>query len=171
MSIIVDLPLAYTARVIAIARDNIGVRETPGKPNRGPAVDMFIREAGLDPERGSYPWCVAFLQYCFRQAARDLGVVPYPIPRTASVSKLWSMTAQLHVGRPIVGSIFCMDHGAGKGHAGLVVDVVEGRSVTIEGNSNAAGSRDADRVVERSRRTGEVLGFINVAPALVPLAA
>ena len=60
------------------------------------------------------------------------------------------------------GTIFCIDHGRGKGHMGLVVAAEATGLRTIEGNTNIAGSREGDGVRDRTRRYAEIsLGYIN----------
>lgn len=160
--------------VIAVARGEVGVAETPGKPNRGPRVDEFVRFVGLDPA-GGHDWCVCFLQWCFNTAATKLGVgSPMPFRpdkkgnatklREPGVLNLWRLAAQK--GTPVLrpdddpatlalrlpGSVFILDRGGGLGHAGLVVAYAGQRLHTIEGNSNVAGSGNGGEVVEVATR-------------------
>ncbi len=149
------------AQVLEVAASQVGVREL-GR-NRGPVVDMYIRAAGLDPEKGSYPWCTAFICYCFRTAALDLSV-PNPLPRTAGVHKLWQRAPEwAQVQRPSVGAIFLIDHGHGQGHAGLIEEINgDGSLTTIEGNTSKGGSREGDGVWRRVRQPAEVsLGYLD----------
>lgn len=148
-------------RVLEVASLEVGIREL-GR-NRGPRVDQYIRAAGLDPERGSYPWCVCFIQWCFQQAAKDLGTES-PLPRTASVHKLWAAAPACRTVRPYPGRIFLLDHGAGTGHAGLVEAVTGTHAVTVEGNTSADGAREGDGVFRRVRRfdgNERLLGFLD----------
>ena len=61
--------------------------------------------------------------------------------------------------------IFHIDTGGRTGHAGFVVDVVGGKLVTIEGNTNDDGSREGIGVFNRtSRRISSIsLGFVAFA--------
>lgn len=155
---------ALVARALEIAETQIGVRET-GR-NRGPEVDEYIRAAGLDLEGGDYPWCEAFIQWCYRHAAKDLGV-ENTLPRTASVVRLWTRSpSRAKSQEPTPGAIFCLAvPGSSRGHAGFVVDVQwpAWRIITIEGNSNDDGGREGVAVVKRSRDLSTVnLGFIDL---------
>jgi hypothetical protein len=137
----------------------VGVTEK-GAPNRGPEVDEYLRAAGLEPEGHSYPWCVAFVRWCFKRASGDLGV-ENPCPKTASVFKLWAKCFAQRTHTPVPGAIFIIDRGDGvHGHAGLVVSVGPGRLVTCEGNTNALGHRDGNCVAVRVRQFHDIAGYI-----------
>jgi hypothetical protein len=160
------LPLA----AVKLAGGEVGVRESGG-PNRGPRVDEYLRNVGLDPTRGSYSWCASFVYFCFNRAAQNLGI-RNPCVKTAGVMNHWRLapawarvTAQDLAGSPSAvrpGAIFVIDHGQGKGHTGLVERVSPGSLHTIEGNTNTAGSREGDGVYRRIRPLASILpGFID----------
>ena len=156
------LPSIATA-ALAIARTQIGVREQPTGTNRGPEVDKYLLTTGLDPAAGSYPWCIAFVYWCFNEAAREAGVA-HPLPKTAGVLTHWRKAGERGVRRITTteaamrpdlvqpGHVFIMDYGAGVGHAGVVVEVRGGKLVTIEGNTNDGGSREGIGVFQRDQR-------------------
>lgn len=159
--------------VVDIAASQIGVVEQPRGSNRGPEVDVFIRAAGLDPAEASFPWCVCFLYWVFRQAAKVKGI-ENPLPQTAGVITLWNLARRTEaqvVHRSEIsaqtvkpGMIFLFDLGGGKGHAGLVIDVRGDHIITIEGNTNPGGSSDGFGVFRRDSRpltTGVLLGYID----------
>ena len=163
-------PTPLLQSVLDTAATQLGVRETPGTPNRGPQVDAYIRSVGLDPT-GGYSWCQAFVYWCFVQASTALKV-PNPCVRTAGVLAHWAkspLTARVYAQaafddprlvRP--GAIFIIDHGGGKGHTGLVTQVVSGVVQTIEGNTNQAGSREGDGVYTHTRSIASInVGFID----------
>ena len=161
--------------VLEIAADQIGEREVPLGSNRGPMVDQYLQSvsAGL---LGN-PWCMAFVYWCFEQAAARQGV-PNPAPKTASVWNAWD-AAQTMPGVEIVtaaeavrdsskvvpGMVFFLDTGGRTGHTGFVSDIVQGRLVTIEGNTNDGGSREGIGVFTRAgRRMDSInLGFVRFA--------
>jgi hypothetical protein len=163
-------PTPLLQAVLATAASQDGVRETQGKPNRGPQVDQYVSSVGLNPE-GGYSWCQAFVYWCFQRSASDLAVAN-PCVKTAGVLEHWARSPaaarvyaraaldKLDLVRP--GSIFIIDHGDGKGHAGLVRSVVSGSVNTIEGNTNEAGSREGDGVYEKTRAIASItVGFID----------
>jgi len=150
-------------KVLEVAVSQIGVTERPLGSNRGPQVDKYLRSVGLDPARGSYAWCVAFIYYCFEQAAQELGIAN-PMVKTAGVLDHWNKAGSRRIPRitrteavnnPALvkpGHLFVMDFGGGHGHTGIVERVVGGKLVTIEGNTNAGGSREGIGVYRRDMR-------------------
>ncbi|HEY4187789.1 MAG TPA: peptidoglycan-binding protein [Polyangia bacterium] len=163
-------PTPLLKSVLATAATQLGVRETPGKPNRGPQVDEYVRSVGLDPA-GGYSWCQAFVYWCFVQASAALGAAN-PCVRTAGVLDHWAKSplgarvyAQAAFDDPGLvrpGAIFIIDHGGGRGHTGLVTQVVSGAVTTIEGNTNQAGSREGDGVYTHTRSIASInVGFID----------
>jgi predicted chitinase len=153
-----------------VAGTQLRVREQPLGSNRGPEVDEYLRAVGLNPAAASYPWCVAFVYWCFEEAAQATNR-RNPLPVTAGVHDLWhrtpadqKLTAQAALAAPEQvkpGMVFFLDTGGGKGHAGLVVSVKNGMLETIEGNTNDGGSREGIGVFRRTSRTlkGVNLGF------------
>jgi hypothetical protein len=160
-------------RALAIAASKLGVREIGGK-NRGPEVERFLANVGLPPGQ---PWCMAFVACCFGDAAAELGIVN-PLPKTGSVLGMWKRSPDTWKRRhPERGAIFVhlvnMADPESHGHCGLVEDF--GRSVdgdylvTLEGNTNAAGSREGDSVLRKRRATEYAnCGFILPVPAVGP---
>lgn len=163
--VVIDPDMAHPllAKALAFAVTQVGIREKPLGSNRGPQVDKYLKSAGLDPARGSYPWCAAFIYYCFEHAAKELGQAN-PLVRTAGVLDHWNRAAAKGATRitrakamanPSLikpGYIFIMDYGGGAGHTGLVERVTGGKLVTIEGNTNDGGSREGIGVFRRTQR-------------------
>lgn len=155
-------------KVLVVAQSQVGVRETPGKANRGPEVDAYIKSVGLNPA-GGYAWCQAFIYWCFQQAANMLNV-PNPLLKTAGVLAHWNNTKARKIGvkqalaQPSLiepGMIFVMDFGKGTGHIGFV-ERVDGATIhTIEGNTNDGGSREGIAVMRRQRTIASMKGFID----------
>jgi hypothetical protein len=149
---------ALTEKALEVAATYVGIRET--KRNRGPEVDAFLFDVGLDPTKGSYPWCAAFVYAVFKRASAAL-VVPNPVPRTAGVLKLWDRSPDWARGKAKPGAIFILDHGQGRGHTGIVEAVGPLHLITIEGNTNELGSREGDGVYRRTRRMDEAVGYLD----------
>ena len=163
-------PTPLLASTLSAALSQDGVRETPGSPNRGPQVDEYVRSVGLNPA-GGYSWCQAFVYWSFERAAQSLGV-PNPCIKTAGVLDHWHespvadrIQAWAAADNPTLvrpGAVFIIDHGSGKGHAGLVTRVVSGKIDTIEGNTNQVGAREGDGVYEQTRMIASInVGFID----------
>lgn len=157
-------PSALTKAAIEFAQTQIGVMENPLGSNRGPEVDVYLSAVGLDPASGSFAWCVAFTHFCFKKAAENLGV-SNPHIKTAGALDHWNQAgkkpkivrvtnakAVADPGLVKPGSLFIIDLGGGLGHSGMVIEVANGRLVTIEGNTNDNGSRNGIGVFRRDAR-------------------
>jgi CHAP domain/Putative peptidoglycan binding domain len=157
-------PSALTRAAIDFAKTQIGVMEKPIGSNRGPEVDDYLRAVALNPAQGSFAWCVAFTYFCYKKAAEILGL-QNPHIETAGVLDHWNkagrkpkvvrVTNAKAVADPELvkpGSLFIIDFGQGKGHSGMVIEVANGRLVTIEGNTNDNGSRNGVGVFLRDAR-------------------
>jgi hypothetical protein len=164
--------LATDALEFALAE--VGVLEAPLHSNRGPRVDQYARAVGLDPS-DALPWCVAFVYWCFTQAASRADT-KNPLPRTAGVLNHWRAASklpkvqivkgELAVENPALvqpGFLFAMDFGGGVGHMGFVAEIAGAQLVTIEGNTGPDGSREGIGVFRRTqRRLSNInLGFID----------
>ncbi len=174
-------PAAFAAQAMAAAVSQLGVMELPGKANRGPQVDTFLRAAGIKNPAGNppggYPWCQAFVYWCFEQSASMLNSAN-PSPKTAGVLDHWNKSvaatniqkitktaalAKLALVQP--GMLFVNNYGGGLGHIGFIESVYgDGRLVTIEGNANNAGGREGLGVFRLTRRKvsdEELKGFLD----------
>jgi hypothetical protein len=155
---------------LEIAKRYVGVRETGGK-NRGPEIDQFNMFAGVP--LGS-PYCASGISFCFDLARRKLqgaAVRNHPapssvvFPRTASsqqirlaFKKAGLLSTDAQDLKSWKGGVFgWTNRDKVHGHVGLVAGRLtdaSGRIValrTVEFNSNSAGSRDGEGVVENER--------------------
>lgn len=141
-------------RALDIARGFVGVREKGS--NAGREVEIFQRSAGIG--KGE-PWCAAFVYYCIYEAAKAMG---YPDPfkdiklKGYTVAYLeWARDNGMFVtGQHTPGSLFLLYYPKlGRvGHIGFIAGAPDdGYVPTIEGNTNAGGSRSGDGVYERRR--------------------
>lgn len=168
-------PSPLLAAALSVAASQIGVQETPGRANRGPQVDAYLRAAGLDPEGEHYSWCAAFVYWCFQQAAERLGRAN-PLVRTAGCLEHWNRATCAKVARQAAlnnpslirpGFIFIIDHGQGSGHTGIVESSAGGLLTTIEGNTNPQLSSNGYGVFRLARRkiTDISKGFLDYSGA------
>jgi hypothetical protein len=141
-------------RALHVARKHDRVREATGK-NDGFWVSAFLKAAGLV---GRYPWCAAYAYYCLREAGWEAKGPKHP----ASTYFWWEWARDS--GRLIKpnsnaalletikrGDLFVWN-GKGGGHIGFVLRVLpDGSFLTLEGNTNKAGSREGDGVYDRVR--------------------
>lgn len=130
-------PATLNEAMAAWMEAHVGTTETGH--NSGPGIDDWLRLVGL--EAGN-EWCAATVFAAGHYSAQELGLVN-PVPRTAGALKLWTLSEPLtHVGAPARGRVFVVDHGGGKGHAGVCLSVSpDGVPTSASGNTNAAGSR------------------------------
>lgn len=150
----------------AIANGQVGVTEQPHGSNSGPMVDKYLACVGQPPGNA---WCAAFVCWCILEAADQLGARP-SLLKSASALKLWKRNPhlQLPVSELTPDEIPCVaiwDHGGSKGHTGLVVGMDRDHLVTIEGNSDASGSRTGGSVVAQTKRRlddPQLVGFVRI---------
>ena len=153
------------------AISQLGQAEQPKGSNSGPMVNEYLKTVGLVP---GYPWCQAFVYWCYAVVAKKLNIAN-PVIKTASVHDCWNhvvtqqtMTKLLKedaLKQPELiqpGDQFILLFGGHAGHTGIV-ERVEGLVIhTIEGNSNTNGSREGYEVVRHQRKINDnaLQGFI-----------
>ena len=130
------------AAMLDLLRKQIGVRERPMGSNRGPEVDAY--NAAAKTEMGS-PWCAAVRAW----ANLKVGL---PVPDGAAYSPSWFPKSR-RVAAPAAGDAGGV-YFPSKGRIAHLVTVEEVRRtdvVTLEGNTNAQGSREGDQFARRIR--------------------
>ena len=161
---IIEVATDISGVAVEIALSQLYVREKTGK-NDGEEVEKYLKSVGLGK---GYAWCVAFLYWCFEQAATKLKV-GNPMILTAGVLDLWNRTPKGHRHKePKKGAIGVLDFGGGKGHVYLVKSLAGDNKIpTIEGNTSAdpttaAEDREGQGVYERLRslQMPSLKGFI-----------
>lgn len=142
--------------LLAIAAGEIGVRESPPGSNR---VRYNTWYYGREVSGSGYPWCMAFVQWCFAQAG-----VALP-KRTASCGDL--MRAAQAAGRWVTGdyrpgdvAIYDFPGGAAADHCGIVSQALPDGVRAIEGNTGGENDADGGQVMERQRPGKYVLGAV-----------
>jgi len=142
---------------IEIAESQLGVTEHPQGSNGGKEVDMYLKSVGLGT---GFSWCAAFVYWCVKQAGISTNLC-----KNAGVLNMWRGTnAKYKFNTPKEGDIFIMDFGGGKGHTGFVLAVNGTSFTTIEGNSDAKGSRTGGSVCSNTRSIHNCVGFIRLLP-------
>ncbi|MEJ7558683.1 MAG: CHAP domain-containing protein [Pedobacter sp.] len=137
-------------RIIKYAREEIGVRET-NNANSGIRVEAYLAYVGF--EKGA-PWCAAFVSWVYNKAG-------YKLPKSA-----WSPALFPHSKRskePEPGMIFGIYFPNLKrvGHCGIVESIRNDWLTTIEGNTNALGSREGDGVYRKLRKKQTIRYYSN----------
>jgi hypothetical protein len=166
---IVEASSPLMKEALRVAGAEVGVLEVPAGSNSGPRVNEYLASVGLNSASGSFPWCAAFIFWCFRQASKSLAVAN-PAIRTAGALDTWNQAGTRGIHRVAAteaadmpsavgpGMVFVISTGGGKGHVGLIERVEGTILTTIEGNTNEGGSREGIGVF---RRTGRRIGQIN----------
>ena len=166
----------------ATAEANKGVREV-GK-NAGPDVEKYLHCLGMT--KGS-PWCAAFVSWCVMTSR---GLAKPPKWCSGSAVSLFQMSGKNAVKVTPVDADFkskvkpgyiwsrAQDPAAAaaarkgswcQGHTGIVVAVDAIGWHTIEGNTNAAGSREGDGVYRKTHKwddaaiVGKTVGWFDPA--------
>ena len=141
--------MATAESVLAIARKDLGYKESPPGSNR----TKYGKWYGMDGQ----PWCMAFVQWCLHQA----GIAP--VVRTASCGAL--MRAAIRAGEWVTrdyqpGDVVIYDFpgGAATDHTGII-EGFDGRYVTaIEGNTSTGNDSNGGEVMRRKRKLDVVVG-------------
>ena len=160
---------------LAVAQGELAKGVKGGDPAkfRGPQVDVYLASVGLDAEHEGangegYPWCAAFVHWCFQQSTAE--TLPNPCPKTGVALHLWDLSPlQARTQLPAPGDVFIVDHGKGRGHCGIVSSVSpDSQTITsIEGDTSADGSRTGDAVGEHLWRPsdgarGRLVGYLEL---------
>lgn len=145
-------------QAMAYLCDVIKVDEDFG-PNHGEYVDDFLKEAGgLGP---GYPWCAAAINWCCEM----LGV-PNPDKSDAAVIgwKNWAATTGRRKTTPKRGMLCYWLNRDNTGHIGIVSSFLANKDhvLSIEGNTNAAGSREGEAIARKERHKTKWHGYISL---------
>ena len=155
--------MATAKEILAVARKEIGVKESPAGSNNVKYNTAYYGQEVWDGKAGGkYPWCVAFLWWVFHQAEAD-GLF-YGGKKTASCSVLMSY-AQAH-GQWVTsgyraGDIVIMDFPGNKArtdHCGIVLTALTDGVRTIEGNTGVGNDSNGGEVMERTRPLSVIIG-------------
>lgn len=129
----------------------VGVREATGK-NDGERVELYLASTNLG---SGYAWCAAFVNWTHAQCG-------IPGPRSAAWSPSWFPVKKL-TAIPQPGDVFGI-YFPSKGriaHVGFVDRWTDTRVYTVEGNTNAAGSREGDGVYRKVRLRSQIHSVAN----------
>jgi len=140
--------------------------ETDG-PNDGPEIRDWLAAVGIHHPAA---WCAAFACAMIREAAATLQQT-MTMRYSAGALRLLDLNPHLKLADPEPGAVVIWDHGHGLGHVGIITEVTPGVGHpislrAISGNTNADGSRDADRVWERDFQFPQVhpiAGYLRIA--------
>ena len=142
------------------AESQVGERETGN--NGGTAVRKYQAASYLAP--GPWPWCAAFVCWCFQQAQKAHPMaMERPTTPGAWDFENWARKAGAELIKPASktkvrrGDILVYTFS----HIGIAVGNESGGYVeTVEGNTNQAGSREGDGVYRKKRPKKKIRSII-----------
>lgn len=137
----------YEAALRESYNSQLGVREKTGK-NDGKDVEKYLKSTGLG--KGN-PWCAAFVHWNLEQVGIPNEITAWS-PTAYSKSRVtWKGGKWKKEFRP--GQVFTLWYSnLGRiGHTGFVDDLDGSVAITVEGNTNSAGSREGDGVYKKRR--------------------
>jgi hypothetical protein len=132
-------------------RKLLGIKETPGRNNRGPEVDRIVLAAGGKPGQA---WCGWAQRYIHLKCACTAG---------GGMAASWFIRPHLLKTGWMAGDVFSVwnKYMNRIGHIGMVEQVLPGGKfiVTIEGNTNGFGSREGSGVCRLTRPVKQVFNY------------
>jgi len=152
------------SEIVRIAKAEVGVREIRDT-NCGEIVNEYKAATWLNPKKG-WPWCAAFVCWVIREALKSSGVKEtktFKRPRTASAWDFenWSIDqdSTTWMRKPHDGDILPGDIVIFKfSHIGIAVSSPnqDGNVITVEGNTDDAGSREGGGVYLKTRNISKI---------------
>ena len=150
-------------RLVELAKKEVGVEEIGGT-NCGPRVNEYKAATWLPPDQ-AWPWCAAFIDWLVMRAMEEESGRKFTFtrPRTAGAWDLenWSMKQDGSTWTKLnpqasdiaPGDIVIFTFS----HVGLAIDApAKGLVQTVEGNSNAQGSREGGGVWKQTRKLSQI---------------
>ena len=151
-------------KIISLCKSQLQVRETNGS-NQGPGLQKYWDSVGWDGYASRSPWCAAFVTWIIEQT----GVLEdKDRPKTASAFayRQWA-NKHPHLAQRRVNpqTVYAGDIVVFKfSHIGMAIENSNGGYVQcIEGNTNAAGSREGHGVYIKKRALSLITDSISIA--------
>lgn len=159
----------FRSTLVRVLDGEVGVRETGGN-NRGARIDTYEGATWLDPE-GAYAWCASFVCWGIRETLRILSIQPDwarpRTPRAYAFRDKWgpensargvTVLPANRIALPGDIVVFTFSHvGVSRARRGARENVL-----TIEGNTNAAGSREGEGVYRKSRKRSQISALVRI---------
>lgn len=140
--------------VSSIYTSELGVRERTGN-NDGERVELYLQSCNL--KKGN-PWCAAFVTWTFKEAkvkAVVSGYSPTWFPTKNVVYTKGTKTNKNPQRADVFGIWFPNKNRIA--HVGFIDEWNEGNfTITVEGNTNEAGSREGDGVYRKRRLKSQI---------------
>lgn len=142
-------------KLVAVAAGEVGVKESPAGSNRVKYNTWFY---GREVSGSSYPWCCAFVCWCFHEAGMD-----ELIRKTGGCTTMMNYfkgkgrlvpTRQAQPGDLV---FYQFDKDSYADHIGIVEKVNKTGVTAIEGNTSLTSNDNGGAVMRRSRRWGLIM--------------
>jgi len=155
----------FSAELLRMARGQVGVREEGN--NGGKQVRAFQSATWMEP--GSWPWCAAFVCWCWLAACNRFPAMAKHRPETPSAAGLveqlrgFGFTVETHPKQFRPGDVVLFEFSTGH-HIGIAASTVQadGTFQTIEGNTSGTGSREGDGVYQKTRNLSHVASVVRL---------
>ena len=149
--------MATAKEILDIARKELGTKESPANSNN---VKYNTWYYGKPVSGSAYPWCMAFVQWCFAQVNMRLPAKTAScgaLMRAAKAAGCW-VTSGLLPGDVV---IYDFPGGAATDHTGIVESVTSSGVVAIEGNTSVSGSQsNGGMVCRKTRPNSQIVGAV-----------
>lgn len=143
-------------RLLAVARDQLGVKESPPNSNSVKYNDWYY---GRHVEGKEYSWCMAFCQWVFNEAGIPLPAKAASCTAFMNAAKATKTFVNNRNMRPgdLVLYRFKSEPGTSD-HCGIVVDVSGIKIKAIEGNTGTGNDTNGGMVMLRDRNISQCVG-------------
>lgn len=155
--------MATANEILAVARKELGVKESPSNSNNVKYNTAYYGREVHDTASAKYPWCMVFQWWVFQEAG-----VPelfYGGKKTASCGTLMDYAAahgQLVRSKYRPGDLVFLRFSTNRtrpDHVGMVKEIrSNGDVTTIEGNTGLGNDTNGGQVQQRVRYAWQVLG-------------
>jgi hypothetical protein len=147
--------------VLETAKSFVGQKEISG--NMGFKQSFFQKLMESIGWKQRWAWCSMFCKLVYTEAYKKMGIDPKRMTKFISPSVQQTRNNFIKAGYPIITDWKQVKPGAyiswvstsdrTKGHTGILVEFIENgtKMITIEGNTNAEGSREGDSVAKKTR--------------------
>lgn len=138
-------------RVLKIAIGELNTTENPPNSNN---VKYNTWYYGQEVSGSAYPWCMAFVQWCYDKAGCPL---PFLTASCASLLRWYKANEPLCVvSEPKPGDVIIYDFG----HTGIFEYAMDDTVTAIEGNTGITNAANGGMVMRQTRSRAKVTAFI-----------
>lgn len=140
----------------AVYTSQIGVREATGR-NDGKQVEAYLKV--VKASKGS-SWCAAFVAWCFEQCNLKHAASAWSPSWFPANKVIWKQGKGREPGAGNVFGIWFNNKNR-IAHVGFIDEWHGKYAITVEGNTNEAGSREGDGVYRKRRLTRQIYAVSN----------